>query len=1291
MVSKVAREGDRRHGCHAQTGRHEPPHEREVSHFDGGPKRHARNVERILEVPAESRSALQRDEASIPQALQRNLAAGALRRGRQELDGARKERLERDSGGLSWSDAHSERQIDLAGAERFEKAWGGPLQHADRNVGSLAEEPRHGARDDLPSEGVAGADAQLVVPGDRKTRGTIESSETLKCRLGQREQPRPFRRQSHPARVTAEQLDRPRALECQEPCADAGLRPRETLRRADDAAGPCDSDEGLEGGNVGHARMISIMSISCIDKIILSDVLPGATVGVPEVLPMVHRLEIATRPPLRDPRGASIAAIVRDFLGIPIAGVRTRDVHRIDAGLSEDEARRVLHEFVDPVSQHGALGRLDDGPFDVAVTVAYKPGVTDPVGKSARVCVEDTLGRKLGDDAAVFTSTMYLLDGVDVVLAKRIATELLANPVIQTTRIESHDTWRKGEVDFSVPRIVAHTSPAVLTIDLSGPDQGLLALSKTRLLALSLAEMKAVRDHFRQAARDGRRVAAGLGPSPTDVELECIAQTWSEHCKHKIFNATVTYREPGKEPETIRSLFKTFIRGATEEVDRAVRADSGRSWLVSVFEDNAGVVAFDDRDHLVYKVETHNSPSALDPYGGAITGIVGVNRDPFGTGRGAELLANVWGYCFASPFLAGSPPAGLLHPRRIRDGVHQGVIDGGNQSGVPYGRGFELFDARFLGKPLVFCGTVGRLPVTIAGTPGEEKTVTPGDRIVMVGGRIGADGIHGATFSSAALDETAPIQAVQIGDPITQKRMFDFLIEARDRGLYASITDNGAGGLSSSVGEMAKASGGARLDLAKAPLKYAGLAPWEIFLSEAQERMTLAVPEGDVAAFLALAGRREVEATVLGSFTDSGYLELAYGDETVARLDMAFLHGGDPDLDLPAAWEPKRFAEPEGPAPADLGATLLAMLARLNLASNETKARHYDHEVKGLTVVKPWVGAGADVPAEATVFLLRHGGKRGYVLSEGINPFYSDIDTYAMAQAVLDEAVRKQLCAGARLDRIAALDNFCWPDPVLSPSTPDGAYKMAQLVRACRGLYDLARAYRTPLVSGKDSMKNDSTMGGVKISVPPTLLVSAIGQIEDVADALSLDAKFAGDVVYLVGTTRNETGGSEYFRLRGDCFGAAATPGGPAPYVGNRVPVVDARETLPLYRALEAAIRRGLVRSAATPAKGGLALALARCAMAGELGLELDLDLAPDLAALPPDVALFSESSGRFVVTVAPEDAASFSELFTGLSCRRVGVVTSVACLRLTVGGKLRVDTPIAAMKVAYKETLAHV
>jgi phosphoribosylformylglycinamidine synthase len=787
--------------------------------------------------------------------------------------------------------------------------------------------------------------------------------------------------------------------------------------------------------------------------------------------------------------------------------------------------------------------------------------------------------------------------------------------------------------------------------------------------------MHAIRDHFGDRA-------------PTDVELECLAQTWSEHCKHKIFAADFIYEEPGRPSERISSLFSTFIRGATRGVDQAVRAREGASWLVSVFHDNAGAIAFDERHHLVFKVETHNSPSALDPYGGAITGIVGVNRDPFATGLGADLLCNVWGYCFAPPSFAGHLPPGLLHPRRIRAGVHRGVIDGGNQSGVPYARGFELFDLRFLGKPLVFCGTVGALPVEVAGRPGHEKAAQPGDAIVMTGGRIGADGIHGATFSSAALDESAPVQAVQIGDPLTQKMMFDFLLEARDLGLYGAITDNGAGGLSSSVGEMARAPGGARLDLSRAPLKYEGLAAWEVFLSEAQERMTLAVPPHAVDAFLALARARDVEATVLGTFTDSGRLEVLWGDELVASLSMDFLHEGVPKLTIPARWVPPVFSLPSHPAAPDLTPALLGLLARLNLCSDEITARGYDHEVKGLTVVKPWVGARADVPAEGTVLLVRHDTLQGYVLSEAVHPFLSDLDGHAMARWCVDLAVRRQLCAGARLDRIALLDNFCWPDPVLSEGTPDGPLKAAQLVRTCRGLYEACVAYGTPLISGKDSMKNDAVLGGVKISVPPTLLVSAMGRIDDVREAITLDFKCAGDAVFVLGTPGGETGGSEYLRWRGAEDGLLATPGAPAPYVGTEPPRLQTEQTLPLYRAFREAVRDGLVRAAAAPGMGGLALALARCAMAGELGLTGDLD---GVGAFDADALLFSESTGVLVAEVAAADRARFLAHFAGLPCVEIGQVTEEARLTLRRGGRVLAQADVPTMKHAWKETLSHV
>jgi phosphoribosylformylglycinamidine synthase len=1004
---------------------------------------------------------------------------------------------------------------------------------------------------------------------------------------------------------------------------------------------------------------------------------------------MIHRFEIAVRRGLPDARGEHAARSVRDFLHLPVRAIRTRAVYHLEAEITPQEAEAIVRELTDPVLQQGALGRLDDGPFDVAVSASYKPGVTDPVGKSALVAIQDTLGRDLGDGAAVYTSVLYLLDGVDRAQAQAIAHGLLANSVIQDVSIATYEEWCDELPSLAVPRVAGGPPPPVRTIDLSGDSGDLERISREGLLALTLTEMETIRDHFIEAEGEPRRRDLGLTGAPTDVELECIAQTWSEHCKHKIFNATIDYREGDRPPERIESLFASYIQRVTREIDRDLRERTGRSWLVSVFHDNAGVVAFDERVHLVYKVETHNSPSALDPYGGAMTGIVGVNRDPFGTGRGADLLANVWGYCFASPFHRGDLPKGLLHPKRVRDGVHRGVIDGGNQSGVPYGRGWELFDSRYLGKPLVFCGTVGSLPVAIAGSPGEEKAALPGDAIVMVGGRIGADGIHGATFSSAALDDASPSQAVQIGDPITQKMTFDFLLEARDLGLYNAITDNGAGGLSSSVGEMAEGPGGARLDLALAPLKYAGLAPWEIFLSEAQERMTLAVPSERLPAFLELAARRDVEASALGEFTDDGWLHVTYGDETVALLSMEFLHEGDPEMRLTAHWAPPRFSEPDA-RPADPARSLIELMGRLNLASNEGKARHYDHEVKGLTVVKPWIGAAGDVAAEATVFLAHHGSLRGYVLSEGINPFLSDLDTWAMAASGVDEAVRRQLCAGARLDRIAALDNFCWPDPVRSDHTPDGEYKLAQLVRACRGLYTVCRAYGVPLISGKDSMKNDAVMGGVKISVPPTLLVSAIGQIEDVRRAITLDFKTPGDVIFVLGETGCHTGATEYFRYLGSRAGLSADNGGPAPYVGSRVPTVETAVCFELYRRFAAAVEAGWVRSAATPAKGGLGAAIARSAMAGELGARIDLAQAPASGELAVDDLLFSESNGRFLVTVGFADAEAFERHFSGLACGRVGAVTEKRSIDLHRGTSAVASVEVAAVKASYKEGFAH-
>jgi phosphoribosylformylglycinamidine synthase len=988
---------------------------------------------------------------------------------------------------------------------------------------------------------------------------------------------------------------------------------------------------------------------------------------------MAIRIEVGYRPGTRDPRGEAVREAISSFFGFRPGPVRTVEVYTVDAPLAEGEVERVRGLFTDAVTQQSAVDRLPSEPFEHAIAVGFRAGVTDAEGRSAQFAVQDLLGRKLPEGAAVYCSRLYFLTGVSSEQAAVIATGLLANPLIERAQVMTRQQYEASEPDRSVPALRSAHSAQVQQVDLGGSDEALVRISRERILSLTLEEMRCIREQFSREDFLQARAQAGLGASPTDVELECLAQTWSEHCKHKIFNAAIDYEEAGAEPAEVLSPFREHIRLPTERIREQQIRRTGKSWLVSVFHDNAGVIAFNERWHLVYKVETHNSPSALDPYGGAMTGIVGVNRDPFGTGLGAELLSNVWGYCLADPRYTGVVPQGLMHPRRIRDGVHRGVIDGGNQSGIPYGRGWEVFDERFLGKPLVYCGTVGRMPVRTAGRAAHEKQVLPGDRIVMCGGRIGKDGIHGATFSSAELDESSPVQAVQIGDPITQKRMFDFLLEARDLGLYCAITDNGAGGLSSSVGELCQLSGGARMELAHAPLKYGGLDPWEVLISEAQERMTLAVHPEKLPALLELAARREVEATDLGEFTDSGVFELRWQGRAVGWLPLAFLHDGLPRMRLRAVWQPTVTAESVREDPGRFDAILEEMLRGPNLASGEKKARHYDHEVKGLTVVRPYVGVKADVPSDAAVFLIEHGNTEGYVLSEGINPFYSDLDTRWMTASVIDEAVRKAVGTGARLQHLAGLDNYCWPDPIPSERNPDGEYKLGQLVRSTRALAEFCEAYGVPCISGKDSMKNDSMMGGVRISIPPTLLFSVIGRIDDVRKAVTLQARQPGARVYLLGITRHELGGSELHRATGG--------------KGGRVPTVEPSETLPLYAKVEEAIDRGLLQSCHSPARGGLAVALARVAMAGELGLSVDLGMEPHAAQLEPWAALFSESNGRYVVTVGKAEVSAFEALMAGQASRCIGEVTAEARLRVWHGGRERIDAAVGELKRGWKET----
>jgi len=963
---------------------------------------------------------------------------------------------------------------------------------------------------------------------------------------------------------------------------------------------------------------------------------------------------------------------VQIVLKIPVEAVRTLSVFTLDMELSPEELERVATgPFLDPIIQEYGIDRPLAHDFDWLIEVGFKPGVTDNVGKTAKEAMEWRLGKKLKEEEKVYTSTQYLIRGnlkrKDV---EKICTDLLGNPLIQRFDLWKADEW-VGKIEPKIPKVVGDGEGKVKEIDLEISDKTLLILSEERLLALDLREMKAIQDYLRNPVVIEDRKRWNLGKRITDVELEAIAQTWSEHCKHKIFNGRIEYIDEKGNRETIDSLFKTFIKKTTEEI----RASLGNGdFCVSVFEDNAGVIRFNETHHLVFKVETHNTPCALDPYGGALTGIVGVNRDPFGTGKGAKLIFNVDTFCFASPFYDKPLPPRLFHPKRVYEGVREGVEHGGNKSGIPTVNGGVIFDERYLGKPLVYCGTGGIMPREILGEPSHIKKAEPDDLIVMTGGRIGKDGIHGATFSSEELREDSPVTAVQIGDPITQKKMTDFLLLARDRGLFKAITDNGAGGLSSSVGEMAKEIG-CELHLDRAPLKYHGLHPWEVLLSEAQERMTLAVSPSKMDVFLQLANKMDVEAIVLGTFTQTKKFHVLYRGKTVAYLDMDFLHSGLPRMELRAKWKRPHREEAVFPEPKDLTSIMKEMLSRLNICSKESMIRQYDHEVQGGTVIKPLVGRFNDGPSDAAVLRPIFDSFEGIVISNGIYPRYSDIDAYAMTACAIDEAIRNNVAVGGNPDRIAGLDNFCWPDPVQSEKTPDGEYKLALLVRANQALYEYCNAFGMPLISGKDSMKNDYLIGGTKISIPPTILISALGKMDDVRKAITMDAKRPGDLVYVLGETLDELGGSEYYASKG--------------LIGNRVPCVNAERARSLYRKIYSAMQERLIRSCHDCSDGGLGVALAETAFAGGFGMEIDLRKVPRTGLDRNDFLLFSESQSRFIVTIDPGKKSAFEALLGDAVYGEIGMVSDDEIFRMVgLHEKRVVEANIYDLKEAWQKTL---
>ena len=866
---------------------------------------------------------------------------------------------------------------------------------------------------------------------------------------------------------------------------------------------------------------------------------------------------------------------------------------------------------------------------DHSIEITLLPGVTDPAAENL-VRAAHQLGIHSVEQAA--TGHLYLLWGdLSPADLRQLATSVFSNVVIQ-----------RFEIDQSIaPPFVAQefANDTVDSIALREMDDGeLLGVSRERRLALDLAEMQAVRAYYQQEGRD-----------PTDVEIEMIAQTWSEHCIHKTFRATINYTGPeSNTPQTINGLLRTYIRAVTEKVNK--------SWVRSAFVDNAGIIAFDDDYDLAFKVETHNHPSAIEPFGGANTGVGGVVRDVLGVS--ARPIANTDILCFGPQDVdSHSLPEGVLHPRRIAEGVVQGVADYGNKMGIPTVNGAILYHSGYTANPLVFCGCLGLLP-----RDAHPTGARPGDFIVVIGGRTGRDGLRGATFSSTEMDGTTGEVAgssVQIGHPIQEKRVQEVILQVRDARLYTAITDCGAGGLSSAVGEMGKDTG-ADVQLADVPLKYPGLRPWEIWLSEAQERMVLAVAPENWDALQTISSGQDVEAVCIGTFNDSGRLTLLYGDKLVGEMSMHFLHEAIPLRHLDAVWTPPAVETSQPLSIVDYADTLLKLLAHPNIASKESVIRRYDHEVQGGMVVKPLTGAVNHGPSDASVIvpLDTQRNPKGVAIGSGICPQYGEIDPYAMAWAAIDEAIRNLVAVGADPDQIAILDNFCWGNPNL----PD---RLGSLVRSAQGCHDAALTYDVPFISGKDSLNNEyADAQGQRHAIPGTLLISAVGIVPSIDQTVTMDLKQAGNLLYIIGETHDELGGSHFNLVQGSSGGTVPQPNPKAPEI---------------MRALHKVIQAGLVQSCHDLSEGGLAVALAEMCLAGCLGADVQL---PD--SVSSTTLLFSESQARFVVEVAPQDETAFQNALLNIPYDVLGTVHRSGNLLVQAGSATLLDLSVSQLETAW-------
>ncbi len=926
----------------------------------------------------------------------------------------------------------------------------------------------------------------------------------------------------------------------------------------------------------------------------------------------MYRIEIRRKD---DPRGKFVKQEFISFGFDEIDSVHVRDVYYLYGTLSESQAQFIAKELLcDAVIEEYYLGAPK------GFEILYNPGVTDPKEESVKKAIAD-LGIVVD---AVKTGTNYVFTGhYDKQKLTECASLFLYNPLVQHIKHADEELYKPSAYKFRV-----------LEIDLSGD---LMKISREMGLFLSKVEMEKIKDYF---AREKRK--------PVDVELETIAQTWSEHCCHKTFLGKIQFNGQG-----IENLLKNTIMKATNQINHPM--------CLSVFHDNSGVIEFDEEFGVCFKVETHNHPSALEPYGGAATGIGGVIRDILGTGLGARPIMNTDIFCFGPPqFDYTKLPEGILHPQTIIKGVIRGVRDYGNRMGIPTASGALYFDDDFLYTPLVYCGCIGLIRKDRI-----RKGAQPGDAIVLVGGRTGRDGIHGVTFASAELSEESEKSCVQIGNPIMEKRVMDCLLCVSEEGILHSVTDCGGGGLSSAVGEMGEEIG-ARVYLDTVPLKYKGLSPREIWISESQERMILAVAQEHMNRVLEHFHREGVPATHIGEFTQDKRLELFYRQRKVCNLDMDFLHHGLPRPLKSARLKKRPPEEFDTPRPIEFNSLLLEIVGSLNSCSREWVVREYDHEVQGGSVIKPLTGIDGIGPQDAVVIRPRLDKNKGIVVSCGINPSYGRIDAYNMAVSVIDEALRNLVATGGDISRAAMLDNFCF-------SSPEREEVLGDIVMSARGCYDAAIAFGVPFISGKDSLNNEwADKEGKSHLIPPTLLISAIGIIDDLSHCVTIDIKRQDSDIYLIGETGDELGGSEYFRILG--------------INGGKVPSVNFQRAPEIMRRLHIAMSQDLVLSCHDISEGGLALALSEMAFSGDVGVEIDLENVTYTGRNRRfDFILFSESNTRFLIEINRESSSQLKEIFSNLPFVKIGRTSREKRLKIRHGNKSLVDLPLDIIRTKWR------